>query len=337
MNKTAKLAALFFLKIIGTAIFLYWAFNQIEDKNALAQNFKIALKSPLWLTIGILLAGLALLLSTLRLHLLLKTQSIHLPFLYLYRVTLISYLFTVASLGAAAGDAYKMICIMRRYPRKKVITTMTIAVDHLIGFISASIIFLTAAWLLGTIDLSNNPTTKKALLAATAFQLIGSVFIIGMLLIASDKALAFCRPKAKKFFSNPHIHSITTSLNTFYYRPKTLLIATTISIVLSASYYLAFGAALRTLNQPAPAATILTAMPIVDAVSALPISLSGLGVREKTFEFLLSDLTNIPPSTTISASLIGFLFNAFWGLTGAILLLSKPPSPKNNTSQTSDP
>lgn len=326
MNKPTKITLLFLLKIIGTALFLYWAFNQIEDKNALAQNFKIALTSPLWLTAGILLAGLSILLSTLRLHILLKTQSIHLPFLYLYRVTLISYLFTVASLGAAAGDAYKMICIMRRYPNKKVVTTMTIAVDHLIGFISASIIFLTAAWLFKTIDLSTNPTAKKALLAATAFQLIGLIAIIAMLLLASDKALAYCRPKAKKFFTNPHIHSITTSLNIFYYRPKSLLYATAASIILSASYYLAFGAALGTLNQPAPASTILTVMPIVDTVSALPISLSGLGVREKTFEFLLSDLTNIPPSTTISASLIGYLFNAFWGLTGAILLLKSSTS-----------
>jgi len=325
MNKKVKIALLFTLKFIGTAIFLYWAFHQVEDKNALAKNFKIALTSPFWLTAGILLAGVSLLLSTLRLHTLLKTQSIDFSFLYLYKITLISYIFTIASFGTAAGDAYKMICIMRHYPQKKVVTTMTIAVDHLIGFISASIIFLSAAWIFKTVDISTNPTVKKALLAATAFQLIGMIFIIIMFLIASDKALAYCRPKAKKFFSNPHIHSITTSINIFYYRPKSLFIATTTSVVLSACYYLAFGAALGTLNQPAPASTILTVMPIVDTVSSLPISFSGLGIREKTFEFLLSDLTNISPGTTISASLIGYLFNAFWALIGAILLLTTKP------------
>jgi hypothetical protein len=63
-------------------------------------------------------------------------------------------------------------------------------------------------------------------------------------------------------------------------------------------------------------------MPVVDVVSSLPISISGLGVRERTFDFLISQLTGIPPAAAVAAALIGFLFNLFWGIVGGLAIIT---------------
>jgi hypothetical protein len=62
-------------------------------------------------------------------------------------------------------------------------------------------------------------------------------------------------------------------------------------------------------------------MPIVDTAASLPVSISGLGVRERTFEALLAGLANVPETIGVSASLAGWIFNLFWGVVGGVIFL----------------
>ena len=61
-----KFTALLLLKLLGTSIFLYWAFSQIEDKQSLVDNFKLALKSPFWVSMGLAFGGVTIFAGTLR-------------------------------------------------------------------------------------------------------------------------------------------------------------------------------------------------------------------------------------------------------------------------------
>jgi len=62
-------------------------------------------------------------------------------------------------------------------------------------------------------------------------------------------------------------------------------------------------------------------MPVVDAMSAMPVSISGIGVREKTFEILMNDLAGLPAEVAVSGSLIGFACSLVWAALGGILFL----------------
>ncbi|BDS07766.1 hypothetical protein NT6N_28060 [Oceaniferula spumae] len=316
-----KSIALFLLKLIGTSVFLYWAFSQVEDKAALGENFRLALSSPFWLSTGLTLAGITVLASALRWYVLLRAQSIDVSFSYIGKLTLIAALFNVASFGTAAGDAMKMISVMRRFPDKKVVITMTVMVDHLVGFVSGGMIFLIFAWCFGTVQATENFGVRQAFIATTIFQGVGLLFIFGMFAISSDNVLVSFRAKLPRMATNKHIESITSSLNIFRSNWKAGAISLAASFALSATYFLAFYAALRTIGEQVAASTIFTVMPIVDVVSALPISISGLGVRERAFDFLISELAGIDTSSAVSASLIGFLFHVFWGLVGGVYLV----------------
>jgi hypothetical protein len=69
--------------------------------------------------------------------------------------------------------------------------------------------------------------------------------------------------------------------------------------------------------------SVISAMPVIDAVSGLPISIAGVGVREKLFEVLMKDLAGVPAETAVAASLAGFACNALWALLGALFFLKK--------------
>ncbi len=328
MNKQrAKTFGIFLIKLAGTSLFLWLALSQIEDKKALGENFASALQSPLWVAGGLALALLALLAGALRWFLLLRVQAINVPFTYIFRLTLYAAFFNIASFGGAAGDAAKIVLLMRRVPEKKIQITMSVMADHVIGFISSSIIFLVFTWGFGTLD-GVEEIGKNTFVAATWLQAAGLLAVVLTVVSCLPAALSFGSRFIPRLTENKWVRSITSVLDLYRTRWSFALYAVGVSFVLSSSFYLTFFAGLRALDQQVEATTILAVMPVVDVISSLPISISGLGVRERTLDFFLSQLTGIQTAAAVAASLIGFLFNLFWGLIGGLAIVTARHSVK---------
>jgi len=316
-----KLAAIYLLKLLGTGVFLYWAFSQIEDTQALRDNFKMALKSPLWVGAGLGFGAITVLAGALRWYVLLRAQSIEVSFIYVVRATLIAALFNIVSIGGTVGNAARMITVMRRNPGKKVIITATVMLDHMIGFVANGLVFLVFLWGAGVLSQTESVAFKNTLMAVALFEACGIAFISLFVIISSPKMMDRLRKRFPRFSRRDHFKSFTSSMQTARATWRSILVSLCAAIVLSLSYFMAFFAALQMIHEKIEISTLLTVMPIVDAVSAMPISVSGLGVREKTFEYLLSEMTNISSASAVSASLMGFLFQVFWGLVGGVLLI----------------
>jgi len=67
-------------------------------------------------------------------------------------------------------------------------------------------------------------------------------------------------------------------------------------------------------------------MPIVNTITSLPISVAGVGLREKLFEELLGKLCNVPDAVAVLISTSGFLVIAAWGVIGGIIYILYRPS-----------
>lgn len=318
----AKTIALFALKLAGTVLFLWWAFSRIGDKSTLADNFYRALRSPFWVCFGLAMGFFSLLANAFRWQFLLRAQEINQPFGYIFRLTLYGAFFNIVSLGGAAGDAAKIVLLIRREPDKKVGVAMSVMVDHVIGFIAGSIIFLTFTWLFGAIELAKGDSARGTFIAATWFQIAGLVGIALSVISCAPRMLAFGRRRLPRITNNRWVDKITAVLDIYRTRWIFCIWSLLASFALAGSYYLTFYAGLRALGREVSVSTIMAVMPVVDVIAALPISISGLGVRERTFEFMLSKLTGIPASAAISASLIGFLFNIFWGIVGGLAIIT---------------
>ncbi len=323
MNKQhAKKLGIFLLKLLGTVLFLWWALSQVPDKQALVENFRRALRSPFWVMAGVGMAFLSLLANAFRWYFLLRAQDIRQPFSYILRLTLYGAFFNIASLGGAAGDAAKIVLLMRREPDKKVGVTMSVVVDHVIGFISSGIIFLVFTWGFGVIDQVKDVAGKNTFVAATWFQAGGLAGIFLTVWSCTPRMLAWGRRNLPRMTNNPWVGKITAIIDIYRVRWRYVVCSFLASVVLSVSFYLTFFAGIRALGETVESSTIMSVMPIVDVVAALPISISGLGVRENTFNFLISQLTGIPPAAAVAASLIGFLFNLFWGIVGGVAIVT---------------
>ncbi|MCE2959263.1 MAG: lysylphosphatidylglycerol synthase transmembrane domain-containing protein [Akkermansiaceae bacterium] len=321
-RKHAKGIGIFLLKLAGTTLFLFWALSMIEDKKALGENFRHALRSPTWVVAGISMAFLSLLANAFRWFFVLKAQDIRLPFSYIFRLTLYGAFFNIASFGSAAGDAAKIVMLMRRVPDKKVGVTVSVMMDHVIGFISSGTIFLVFAWGLGTVDQAKDIAGRNAFVAATWSQAGGLLGIFLTVLSCSPVMLTWGRRKFPRLTHNRWVEKISALIDLHRIHWRYAVWSLCASFVLSASFYLTFFVAVRSLGEKVEAATILSVMPVVDVVSSLPISISGLGVRERTFDFLISQLTGIPPAAAVAAALIGFLFNLFWGIVGGLAIIT---------------
>ena len=62
-------------------------------------------------------------------------------------------------------------------------------------------------------------------------------------------------------------------------------------------------------------------MPIVNMLTALPISFAGIGVRESLFQVLLHHLCRAPEAVGVLIGALGFAIRLLWGLPGGAAFL----------------
>ena len=108
--------------------------------------------------------------------------------------------------------------------------------------------------------------------------------------------------------------------------------ATGLSLVINLFLFgAAIFAAFAFVGNPGPSAMI-SVIPIVTTISSLPISLSGIGVREGLFALMLNSLYGTPKELATLISLTGFSLAVAWGLIGGIIYLTYRPGDGGSAS-----
>ena len=80
------------------------------------------------------------------------------------------------------------------------------------------------------------------------------------------------------------------------------------------------------------AAAMTSVIPIVNTISSLPISLAGIGVREKLFATMLHSMYGTPEDLGVLISITGFALAALWGLIGGGVSLFYRPGDGSHAS-----
>ena len=74
------------------------------------------------------------------------------------------------------------------------------------------------------------------------------------------------------------------------------------------------------------AAAMTSVIPIVNTISSIPISVSGIGLREGLFKEMLSTLYNTDGSLAVVISITAFALGVLWGLIGGVITIFYRPS-----------
>src|SRR5204863_6026581 len=104
------------------------------------------------------------------------------------------------------------------------------------------------------------------------------------------------------------------------------LVAFGASIVAHLATFTTFLCAAYALGAAVPLVDFFAVMPVERTISALPISLAGIGWREKVFQIMLNGLCGVPEAKAILIGSLSFLIILICCLTGALVYLFYKPS-----------
>ena len=311
------------LQIAITAFLLWWIFRDPAKRTQMLEALRTA--DYLWLIPGLLSLGCAFLLQTERWRRLLRVQEINLGWWRTFRVYLIGAFFNLFLLGATGGDIVKIYYAMRETSSKKSAALLSVVVDRMVGMIGLVAITIVLCSL--RLDLLLSHPLTRALLTGLVFIMLASLALIALAIFIEHFHLAHKLPDWMPM--RVTILELSAAFSTYARDPRTLAITFSLSIVAHFCIFLSFYFSARAFGQYAGLSgmiEILAVLPVILTIASLPISLSGVGVREGLFQKVLSILYGTAESVAVMISITGFLMVVFWGLIGGCVYLVYRPT-----------
>ncbi len=329
-----KKALLICLKLGITTALLWMIFKEHRFTATILPHLGAMLTNWPWTAAGLVLVGFSTWFGALRWQVLLKGQQHPVPGKDVLRITVVSNFFNITSLGAVGGDAYKVLALMKRPGSRRLPILVSVMLDHMLGMVGLAILFLTCGYSFRH-QLSSYGPEVHAIVKGFSWFMVGSLF--GILLSAisfTPRLYNWGERQWPWLLGWPPLKSFAQACDAIRRAWGCSLLAILLSTLIFGTHFLSFYCGIHAVGGQAPLLEVMAAMPIVDAAAGLPISVSGLGVREKTFETLVSAMTGLPEATAVSASLAGWLMSVVWGLLGGLLFIrgtrpaaSTPPLP----------
>ncbi|MGB6221574.1 lysylphosphatidylglycerol synthase transmembrane domain-containing protein [Haloferula sp.] len=313
-----KKALFFLIKLILTVACLAWALNGVDWKDSiLARPADLDWR---WIVGGMGLAGLTIILTAVRLWVLLAAQGIRISFWRANELTLIGNLFNLVAVGGVGGDAARIFLLIRDHPERKLAVTLTVMFDHLVGLAAMSLVFF--ALTAGHFDALGSQSVETKFIMRFAWMFFGGglALIVFMFLAAYPPIHDRIHARGKEW-KIAFMRQVPILVDLYRKEWKYALIALVAAVVMLPIYYGSFWFGAKAAGSQVEPGPVLISMPVVDMMAAMPLSVAGVGVREKVFETLMSDLTGMDPAIAVASSLIGFFCTLVWAILGGLLFL----------------
>lgn len=315
-----KAFLIFLLKLALTGLCLGWAFSQASfDRSVFTRPGAIDYR---WLAGGVALAGLSIVFHALRWWLFLRGQSLPVKLGRAVELTMIDSLFSLASVSGLGGDAARIVLLGRDLPGRKLVIAMAVMADHLAGLVSISLLFflITLAKYRGLVETS---ILGENVILFAWFYLGGGLLMVVLIFICASPPVHRRIHGNDRFARFPIMRKVPELYDVYRKNWPWAIGGLLVSFLMLFAYFSTFYCGIRAVGGTSGYGAVVSAMPVIDSISGLPVSIAGVGVREKLFQILMHDLAGLPPETAVAASLAGFACNAFWAGLGALFFLKK--------------
>jgi glycosyltransferase 2 family protein len=277
---------------------------------------------PGWMALSIVLVGTIVFVGVLRWRLLLRAHGLLLPFSRASAISLVAHFFNSFLLGSTGGDLLKAYYAARHTHHKKTEAVVTVFADRLIGLFS--MLLFAAVMFLVNLSL----VARHRPLAFAGSLVFFMLLACGFLLVLSLwGGLSRPWPRARAWLRNlPKGDLLERSLEAcrvLGQKPGLLLRMMGLSMVLNTLCVLQVLALVRGMNLDVPLIVLFLVVPVVICISALPITPSGLGLRENLFVLLLAHpILQVPATEALSLSLLTYAGSLSWSLVGGLVYLN---------------
>lgn len=276
-----------------------------------------------WLLASLVFMGLTILIGVIRWRIVLDVQGLHLSFGRAAGISLVAHFFNSFLLGSTGGDLLKAYFAAGETSHKKAEAVTTVVVDRLLGLF-AMLLFCSV------MALANwGVVMSQQRFMAVMLVVLGMLFLSGLIVVLSfwggptkprlkfeallaklpkGEALVRCIEACRSFGENPG------------FLPRVL----GWSMLLSLSCVLqivALGRGLG-LEMGDHFFVLMLIVPAIICISALPITPSGIGVRENLYVWLLSATAiGIGDKQALTLSILAFAGSLLWSLAGGAVYL----------------
>jgi uncharacterized membrane protein YbhN (UPF0104 family) len=311
---------IFLLKLVLTGWCLWWAFSQVDFQSSVFT--KPGAIDYRWLAGGAALAGLAIVFQGLRWWCFLHAQSLPVGIARTVELTMIDSLFSLASVSGLGGDAARILLLMRDHPGRKLVIATAVMADHLAGLVSMALLFFIIS--AARFDALADPSVLgRGVIQFAWFYLGGGLAMVLLIFICASPPVHRRIHGNDRFARWPFMKRIPELYNVYRKNWRYPVAGLFVSFLMLSAYFSSYYCGMRAVGGHAEYGAVISAMPVIDSISGMPISVAGVGVREKLFEVLMKDLAGVPPETAVAASLAGFACNVLWAALGALFFLKK--------------
>jgi uncharacterized membrane protein YbhN (UPF0104 family) len=252
----------------------------------------------------------------------LRGQSLDVSLGRAVELTMIDGLFSLASVSGLGGDAARIILLMRDHPERKLIIAMAVTADHLAGLVSIALLFFIIS--AARFDALADPSVLgRGVIHFAWFYMGGGLAMVAFIFICASPPVHRRIHGNDRFARWPLMKRIPELYDVYRKNWRHALAGVAVSFLMLGAYFSSYYCGMRAVGGTSSYGDVVSAMPVIDAITGLPISIGGVGVREKLFQVLLHDLAGVAPETAVAASLAGFACNVLWALLGALFFLKK--------------
>jgi glycosyltransferase 2 family protein len=281
----------------------------------------LTLVRPMALVASLGFMGATLLLGVWRWRLVLRVHGLNLPLGRALQISLIAHFFNAFLLGSTGGDVLKAYYAARETHHKKTAAVVTVLADRLIGLVAMLVfagvmMLVNLRFLLGHGELALVVWVVVGMLAACG----------GLLALAFWGGVSRALPQARAWLRRlPKADLLEKALEAFrsFGRDRVFLRqAFGISLLVNVACVLQLMSLGTGLGLEVPWLVWFVIVPTIICISALPITPSGLGVRENLYVLTLAGAgLQVPATHALAVSLLAYFGFLAWSLVGGVVYL----------------
>ena len=290
---------------------------------SLAHRFASA--HPLWLTAALTVTLGSILLCGTRFYFVLRLQKIPLSYFRTIHLTFVGFFFNLFLIGSTGGDAIRLFYLLRWFPHQKARATLSILLDRVFGV--AALFGLALLFLPGATDrLRADPTFAPLASALPWLGPLGALLLfLGFIIPGFLPNLPLPQKLPGRAILLDLLRGLRDTMHGGWSTVAVILVSIGVHLLSFA------GATLlaRALDLPITYSLAGLILVLIFSASALPISVSGHGVREGVMIFLFLHLgLGTDPESAIAYSILIYGLGLFWSLLGGIAYLTlRSPEP----------
>jgi uncharacterized membrane protein YbhN (UPF0104 family) len=322
--RRVRRAAFTAIQVLITAGIVWWVFRDPAKRAEMASTLVRA--NGWWLVAGFMAYGITELISAVRWQILLRMQNLRLPFRRVFALTMIGVFFNFFIPGGTGGDAVKMFYLVQETPGRRGAAILSVIVDRLIGLLALIILaggFIAAKWEW----LHAAPGVEHWVYISLGVLGVSLAFL-GVSFLVSGLGLVHLLPV--RMPGRDKLAELAMAYNVYGRAWIPSGVSFLLSIVAHFTNFGVFYCAIRALGwtgmQIPRIAEFYAVMPIIGTITALPISVGGVGVREQLFQEFLGTFFAATAGVAVAISSTGYLLTLAWGLIGGLIYLCYRPS-----------